>query len=244
MRGLGVAFAVLVGITVVSDVLVTAWVWRLRDVLDDYLHDLVGEAELNGELAASAALGILNTALYVATGVVFVVWLWRVRLNADLIAPHASPYRRSWVIWGWLPIVSLWIPRRLVADAWDVSRTRHESAGGHGLVNLWWGLFLGYQVLDRVADRLLARSETVDGLGTGAQVLTLATALSVPAAVVAVLVVRRIGEWQSTPGFVTPDEVVSPMAAGLSPVDWPGAALPSNPVIAPPRHDPRWRRPD
>ncbi|WP_158845979.1 DUF4328 domain-containing protein [Saccharothrix deserti] len=241
MRGLGIAFVVLVSLTALSDVIMAGWVWHLRDVLRDYVDDRVGQVEFDGTIATTELLELGNSALYVGAGVVFIVWLWRVRSNADLVAPHEHHYRKGWAIWGWLPIVSLWVPRRLTIDVWRISRPRHDLGRSPSEVNWWWGLFLAYLVVDRIADRMMTRSETVEELGNGAAMVVVAAVLSVPAAVFAVMVVQRIGAWQSVPGFVTPAEVLSPTSAGLAPVDLPGQPAPQ---IAPPGDDPRWQRPE
>ena len=102
-------------------------------------------------------------------------------------------------------------------------------------------MFLAYLVLDRIADRMLARSETADGIANGGVALVVVGVLSAVAAALAVNVVRRIGAWQSTPGFVTPPDVISPSSFGPAPVD---LARPPAPPITPPADDPRWGRPE
>ncbi|NUT47522.1 MAG: DUF4328 domain-containing protein [Saccharothrix sp.] len=241
VRGLAVAFSVLAALTALSDLIMAGWVWRVHGLLRDYLDGRVGEAELDRMLALTDLLDLVGSLVYIAAGVVFVVWSWRVRANADLVAPYAHQHARHWTIWGWLPIVSFWIPRRVVADVWQVSRPGHEFGRGQADINWWWGLFLAYQVVDRITDRVLARSVTVDGIATGGVMLLVVAALSVAAAVLASNVVRRISGWQSVPGFVTPHEVVSPASVGLAPVD---APQPPQGSLAPPAHDPRWQRPE
>ncbi|QQQ78226.1 DUF4328 domain-containing protein [Saccharothrix sp. 6-C] len=241
VRGLGAAFSVLVALTALSDLIMAGWVWRVHGVLEDYLDDRIGEAELDRTLSATNLFDLGNAALYLATGVVFVVWTWRVRANADLVAPDAHRHARHWAVWGWLPIISFWIPRRVLADVWEVSAPSAERGRDRAEVNWWWGLFIAYQVIDRIADRMLARSETADGFASGAAMLVVVALLSVAAATPAVLVVRRISAWQSSPGFVAPPEVVSPTSVGLAPVDVP---RPSVLPVTPPSHDPRWQRPE
>ncbi|WP_053720528.1 DUF4328 domain-containing protein [Saccharothrix sp. NRRL B-16348] len=240
VRGLGVAFSVLVALTALSDLIMAGWVWRVHGVLEGYLDGRVGEAEFDRTLAVTDLLDLGSAVVYIAAGVVFVVWQWRIRANADLIAPDAHQHTRRWAIWGWLPIVSFWIPRRVVVDVWQVSRPRHESGRGHGEVDWWWGLFIAYQVIDRITDRMLARGESADDLATGGVMLVVVAALSVGAAASAVNVVRRITAWQSEPGFFAPPEILSPPSTGPAPVDLPRAARP----IAPPADDPRWQRPE
>ncbi|MGW4114689.1 DUF4328 domain-containing protein [Actinosynnema sp. NPDC004786] len=241
VRGLGVAFSVLVALTALSDLVMAGWVWRVHGVLQDYVDGLVGDAEFDRTLAATNLLDLAGTAVYLAAGVVFVVWSWRVRANADLVAWDAHHHARHWTIWGWLPIVSFWIPRRVVADVWDVSAPRHQPPRGHAEINWWWGLFIAYQVVDRITDRMLAAGESVDEFANGGVMLVVVAALSVAAAVLAANVVRRIGAFQSVPGFVTPPDIVSPSSVGLTQVDFP---RPPTAPIPPPAHDPRWQRPE
>lgn len=241
VRGPGIAFVVLVLLTALADVLVAGWVWHVRAVLDGYLDGRVSDAEIERTLAAGALIDLPVVGLYLAAGVLFIVWLWRARSNADLIAPHEHKYRRSWAIWGWLPIVNLWIPRRYALDVWRTSRPLSAVGRGHSVVNWWWGLFLTSQVLERIAGRMLVNGETLEAFTGGAALATAAALLGVPAAVLAVVVVRRISDWQSTPGFLAPVELLSQPLVGLAPVDL--VQRPST-IVTPPRDDPRWSRPD
>lgn len=242
VRGLGVAFSVLVALTALSDLIMAGWVWRVHGMLQGFLDGRVEEAELDRTLAATDLIDLAGTATYIAAGVVFVVWTWNARANAELVAPGAHhQHTKHMAIWGWLPILNFWIPRRVVADVWQASVPRRELGRGRAEVNWWWGLFLAYLVIDRVADRMLSRSETVDDLADGGAALAAVAALSVASAAAAALVVRRIGTWQSGPGFATPQDIASPTSAGLTPVDLPPP--PARPT-APPVDDPRWQRPD
>lgn len=242
VRGLGAAFSVLVALTALMDLVLAGWVWRVHGVLQDFVDGRIGEAEFERTLAVTDLLDLGAAAAYLAAGVVFVVWTWTVRSNADLVAPDAHHLAKRWAIWGWLPVINFWFPRRVVVDVWQVSMPRHELGRSRAEVNWWWGLFIAYQVIDRIADRSLARSTTVDGFADGGVMLVAVAVLSVAAAALAVNVVRRISAWQSVPGFVTPQEVVSPSSVGLAPVDPPA---PSTPRLAPPPdHDPRWQRPE
>ncbi|MEU6595040.1 DUF4328 domain-containing protein [Streptomyces sp. NPDC046881] len=70
----------------------------------------------------------------------FLSWVVRLRDNARLLSGRAPKYAGIWVYGGWIvPVVNLWFPRGIVADA------LHASAPGHRLpasVNVWWGLWL------------------------------------------------------------------------------------------------------
>ncbi|GAA3798511.1 hypothetical protein GCM10022403_035370 [Streptomyces coacervatus] len=73
-------------------------------------------------------------------GIAFVVWLGRVRDNGGDLAGTRPRYSALWVYFGWIvPIINLWFPRGIVADAY------RSSAPGERLprsLNVWWGLWL------------------------------------------------------------------------------------------------------
>ncbi|MFG3121247.1 DUF4328 domain-containing protein [Streptomyces sp. NPDC048201] len=165
--GLGRATAVLLGLVAVGD-LAALWVdWRLPSDL------------------AVAVVGGAQVALLVATAVVYLCWLWRVRHNADVFDGSSQSLGRWWAIAGWfVPIVNFWFPRRIVVEAWDASAPQGRPAG-HALVNLWWTLW----VASLLADRLL-RGEV--GVGP----LALADSIDLVAAVLAAVVVLKLTRMQ------------------------------------------------
>ncbi|MEU5693399.1 DUF4328 domain-containing protein [Actinosynnema sp. NPDC020468] len=238
MRGLGTAFVVLMWLTTVADVVTGGWAWHFADVMAGHsLEEAAGDEEI-ATLGLNALLGLVRTLLFFATGVVFVVWSWRVRSNSDLARPGAHRYHQQWVIWGWLPIVNFWIPRRLVLDSWSAAKPA-SSPAKQTEVDVWWALFLGYLIADRVASRLFLRAGTQADLAASAWALDAVALLSVGAAAFATIVVRRVGDWQSTPGFVPPHDVpLPPPPMSFGPVE------PARPnVVNAPTEDPRWSRP-
>ncbi|MGW2643276.1 DUF4328 domain-containing protein [Streptomyces sp. NPDC001348] len=70
----------------------------------------------------------------------FLSWLWRVRDDARALSPEPPRYSGIWVYLGWVvPIMNLWVPRGIVADAYG------KSVPGRPLprsLNVWWGLWL------------------------------------------------------------------------------------------------------
>ncbi|MGW3109962.1 DUF4328 domain-containing protein [Streptomyces sp. NPDC001091] len=165
--GLGRATAVLLGLVALGDLAGLLADWRQPSDL------------------AVAVVGGAQVALLVATAVVYLCWLWRVRHNADVFDGSSQSLGRWWAIAGWfVPIVNFWFPRRIVVEAWDASAPQGRPAG-HALVNLWWTLW----VARLLADRLL-RGEV--GVGT----LALADSIDLVAAVLAAVVVLKLTRMQ------------------------------------------------
>ncbi|MFJ3621888.1 DUF4328 domain-containing protein [Streptomyces iakyrus] len=84
-----------------------------------------------------ASVGSAVTAVCV---IVFLLWLDRMRDNAQALSGTAPRYGCSWLWLGWIvPVVNLWIPRGIVVD---VHRSVFPERRLPAVVNWWWGLWL------------------------------------------------------------------------------------------------------
>ncbi|WP_345942598.1 DUF4328 domain-containing protein [Streptomyces sp. SID486] len=120
----------------------------------------------------------------------FVSWLLRLRDNARALSGEAPRYAGIWVYLGWVvPVVNLWFPRGIVADAY------RRSVPGRRLpvsVDVWWGLWLagmlsGVGIVSRDStDEIIARAYT------GVWPLLASDAAVVGAAVAGVFAVRAV----------------------------------------------------
>ena len=76
--------------------------------------------------------------LIVVTGLVFLAWFRRARINAG----GGSYYQRfapGWTFWGWIvPVVNLWIPLLVMEDIWQASFSRRPRGWVAWLPMLWW----------------------------------------------------------------------------------------------------------
>ncbi|MEU0004128.1 DUF4328 domain-containing protein [Streptomyces sp. NPDC006314] len=70
----------------------------------------------------------------------FVSWLWRLRDNARALSGEEPRYGGIWVYLGWIvPILNLWVPRGIVADAFETTAPGRRIPAS---LNMWWGLWL------------------------------------------------------------------------------------------------------
>jgi hypothetical protein len=70
--------------------------------------------------------------------VMFMVWLYRARINAD---GRGWPQRESpgWAIGAWfVPVVNLWLPFQIMADIWRAGLPPEERANRAILPGIWW----------------------------------------------------------------------------------------------------------
>jgi Domain of unknown function (DUF4328) len=78
----------------------------------------------------------------VGLSVLFLVWFYRARINAER---HGYPQRRAraWAFWGWIvPIVNLWFPFQIMGDIWRAGLPAEERSETALLPALWWTCWL------------------------------------------------------------------------------------------------------
>jgi hypothetical protein len=99
-----------------------------------------------GAIALPNLSGLCNFGFFVAM-VMFVVWFYRARVNAD---GHGWPQRRSpsLAIWSWFfPVVNLWFPFQIMADIWRVGLPVQARASPAILPGIWWTCWLAFFTL-------------------------------------------------------------------------------------------------
>jgi hypothetical protein len=92
-------------------------------------------------------LGDLGDSGFLVAMVMFVVWLYRARINAD---GHGWPQRRSpgAAIWSWFaPVVNLFVPFQIVADIWRAGLPAQARANPATLPGIWWTCMLAFFLL-------------------------------------------------------------------------------------------------
>ena len=202
-QGMGLAASILIGaVTVLS--WATAWSdWNSYRTLRLYDNDpdKLDQADLiSGSLGMVAALALF------AAAAVFVVWLWRVRWNAEMFCRGEHRFTRGWVLGSWIcPVVNLWYPKWVVDDIVAASDPRTppqtatlRSIPGTRLVWAWWLTWTVGLVLDNVAQRsVLDGAPEIGELRQNAVMSSISAASTTAAAVLAVLLIQRVNELQA-----------------------------------------------
>ncbi|MFI6324024.1 DUF4328 domain-containing protein [Nonomuraea sp. NPDC050556] len=190
-----VAYLAIAGLTLTSLVAVAmivgelyaiALVHRLRTA-----PELVAQMEIDTFNNAAALLEKARRYSYILAAVLFLVWLMRARSNAESLVPVPHRHAEAWGIFGWAPVVNLWIPKRFADDIWSASQPGGLRTGSlrteprSGLIWAWWLTWLLATYL-AMTPRFMAYG--VDALGVEISGL----ALSVAAAVLASAVILKI----------------------------------------------------
>lgn len=207
-RGMGLAASILIGVVTVTT-WATAWsdlysYQTVKRYADD--PDRLAEADL-----ISGSLGIVAALALLAAAVVFIVWLWRVRWNAEMFCCGEHRFTRGWVLGSWIcPVVNLWYPKQVVDDIVAASDPRTppqtpvlRDVPGTRLVWGWWLTWVAGLVSGNIVQRgVLGGATELPDLRTNVVLSTISALFTTAAAVLAVILIERIGELQTTREWV------------------------------------------
>ncbi|MGW9041496.1 DUF4328 domain-containing protein [Streptomyces lydicus] len=201
VTGAATTATILIAFTLVHAVMVLVGNWRLYFLVHDYLAGAATAADLEAaDNDAFATLGSFwpSTLVWIVGGIGVLVWLWRARINSELMSGAAAHRRaRGWVVGAWTtPVANLWIPYQVVSDVWRASAPRRPVSVS--LINAWWALFVVANfVVKPIQWRMSSTFNSEQDVLSNANVTTLLTALYVAAGLLLVLIVRRVTAWQT-----------------------------------------------
>lgn len=168
VKGVGIAAVALVATTVVFEIAqglmpLAARAMARRALANDDV-DLLNQAKVLGLIGLLPYFGV-----FVAAGVLVIVWLYRARKNVDAIASPLSQLGAGWAIGGWLiPVANLVIPARVM---WTVVRNSlSNSRLLAAVVPFWWIAWIGSNAVDYVMglDNLNSLEALPSTIGTSA----------------------------------------------------------------------------
>lgn len=141
---LGVLTRLTVAFAVLYTLLQLPRYWLARDAEERWLDARVANRSPEEFFTPYELVDLVGTLVLLGAFVVTCLWLWRARVNVEVLSPHSPQARsRAWVWGGWLvPVVNLWFPYQVVRD---VLRVRASSRGG-SRVGWWWGVLLTTQL--------------------------------------------------------------------------------------------------
>src|SRR5207245_6095156 len=100
---------------------------------------------------ASSLLAILT---FIATGVPFLMWIYRGNLNVRALGAEGMTFTPGWSVgWYFVPIAHLWKPYQAMKEIWKATQNPHAWATQEvgPVVIRWWTLWLLSNILGKMA---------------------------------------------------------------------------------------------
>ena len=190
VRSLGTAVQCSLGVVIAVTVF-SAWsTWNRRSFLVDVREgrDRITPASADEVDSLVQAAGILALLLLVVTAVLWVIWFQRAYKNVSTV--HDVEHGTGWAIGAWfVPFLNLVRPFQMAREI-VVETPSPRLTKAPALLGWWWGTWLISGMLSRFG--FSRDPESLDALVTSDTVSTCSDVVSIVAAVLAILVVRRI----------------------------------------------------
>ncbi|GHF48298.1 hypothetical protein GCM10010218_32220 [Streptomyces mashuensis] len=188
---------------------------RAREVYDDLLgQSSVADwtTKVNDADTLSSVLGFVSFLVMVPTIILWTMWFYRMRRNAEVFAPGTQRLARGWAGGAWFtPVVNFWFPKQIANDIYRASAPGGPQSAPKGLLNGWWAAWVAVQVaacvsavVSFVSGIQLAASaanafadedemrSALETMKTGLLISDVACVLYPVAGVLAILVVRQL----------------------------------------------------
>lgn len=137
------------------------------------------ETAVGHALLASAVLG----------GIAFLFWFRRAYGNAHALGLQGR-HGLGWAVGGWfVPFLNLVRPGQIAIEMW--AHAGRDRVGGTSTVAIWWMAFLIGNFSSSIGARLIA-SESEPMTLLGLEILLASDAVTVLAAILAIVIVRRL----------------------------------------------------
>jgi hypothetical protein len=203
----------LLGASTLTHLLSTWSDWNTFGVVHRYLSGMpnVDDADLNRADTISRITSIPNVIISVAAAVIFVIWLWRARVNSEVLCQADHRHSHGWVLASWFcPGPNLWYPKQIVDDVWLASDPRTPVWSDDLrrlkkplLTSVWWCSWVGALAFDVVIRRFLMWMDpsvgSLRGIALAGTASLILTAIS---AVGAALVIRKVTAMQASRDWV------------------------------------------
>jgi hypothetical protein len=196
LNGLATALTVLLVLTMLAALAAAAALFNRASLLDDLFSTSFQEVQDADDAVAGTI--VLFALLFVATGIVWIVWQFRHAKNARLLG-QSDGLGPGWAIGGWfIPFGNLVLPQLQLLQAAKAT-DGGGRAGGQAppVVIVWWVLFVisglvgGFNRNSSDTD-VFDDANDIEQFQTNDQVAAVGMLLFVVAGVAAIVMVRRL----------------------------------------------------
>lgn len=200
LKGLATATVALLGVGIAVDILSSILNLAMGSSMAQIDQpNPPGEAIVAAFLVGGSA--ILQLFVYIATVVVFLMWIFRAYRNLPALGARELTFTPGWAVgWWFVPLANLVRPFEVTKEIWKASDPDNRDETGlkwkdlpiPSLLGVWWAFWIIQNIAAQASFRLSMNAKTPDQVLLGSRLDVLANVLSMVAAVLLIMVVRRI----------------------------------------------------
>ncbi|MEX2286862.1 MAG: DUF4328 domain-containing protein [Planctomycetaceae bacterium] len=145
-------------------------------------------------------IAITFMGVFIALAICFLRWVYRANRNAQALVRSPLTISPGWSVgWYFVPIMNLFKPYQAVKEIWQASTPAvadWRKAPVSPIVGFWWTFWILDNIASQASVRLSFRADDVSELITSTGVDIGSSAIGIPSAVLALLLVRNLHNMQ------------------------------------------------
>jgi hypothetical protein len=150
--------------------------------------------------ARQGMIGLLYLGVFIATGVIFLKWIYRANLNCRGFGAAEMKFTPGWSIgYYFIPFLNLVRPYQAMKEIWKVSSDPRnwQAQQGSGILGWWWALWLISGFLGQMVFRMSMKVDSPSSLEAVTMLSIISSLVEIPLILVAMAMITRIIEKQS-----------------------------------------------
>lgn len=127
----------------------------------------VTETEADSNDRREMFSGLLFLAVYIATAIVFLRWIYLAKRNAQALGATGLQFTPGWSVgYFFVPVMNLWKPYQSMRETFKASSPEHgedwADATTPAVVGVWWTFWIISLIVSQLAFRVGLRAETLN----------------------------------------------------------------------------------
>lgn len=164
----------------------------------------VSDEEANSNDLRQMIVGLLQSAIFITTSVLFLVWFYRAYRNLHTILNERKMmFSKSMSVWGFIiPIISLFRPVQITNEITDKHtkiltrlNPEYKRISNKTLIGVWWTFFIITNFVQNIAFRTILKDDgTIENLILSTKAYVIADLLEIPAAIITFIMIKQISK--------------------------------------------------
>lgn len=214
--------AILVGAVMVIEIAMIISSYLQINLLQKVINGIdVSDSELNWNDTREGVIALIYLVVYIISTVTFIMWFRRAYFNLHLKAKNLL-FTEGWAAGSWfVPIINLYRPYQIMKELYEKTDQilseqlgNYEEKKGTTIIGVWWFVWIAANVVSNISTRLTLRAETAEELLTSTQLGLFSSIISIPLAIVAIIVIldyskmeKRLYQVDKEEGLASTDDL-------------------------------------
>lgn len=166
-----------------------------------YSFEVLATAAVESNDKRQQVVGLFQFGIAITTVILFAMWIYRANFNARQLGAQSLRFSPGWSIgYYFIPILWFWKPYQAMREIWQASKepSSWKSVERGAVLPWWWFFFLVSTILDNASFRTTLAAKEIGELLASTGTTIASDMVSIPATIIALILVRQIYEMQMT----------------------------------------------